>query len=146
MKTVFGASVLVICLSAVYGLVDVKEFSPKLLALTKSLHTTCLAQSGCNEAQIALMKAGNLKNPTVSEKKYVSCLWTSSGLLNSKLETNRALLEELMPASIASTETPIYLTCIEETKKQVQLTVLDDQCWFLMNCIHDASPGNFIMF
>ncbi|XP_072398716.1 uncharacterized protein [Diabrotica undecimpunctata] len=145
MKTILGASVLVICLSAVYGLVDEKDFSPKLVALAHSLHTTCLGISGCKEEQVGLLKQGKFENPAECEGKYVSCLWTASGLMNSNLDVNRKLLEELMPDSVKGTETSIYNSCLEETKKQGEKD-FNKEVWFLMKCIYNADPKNFIMF
>ncbi|CAH1111283.1 unnamed protein product [Psylliodes chrysocephalus] len=118
-----------------------EEIPNELKFMLKALHDICRDQCGITEASIDEIRVGQLKNDK-KIKKYMSCIWLQSTMMDELGNLNIDLLHDLCPASLKDKVPKIHIDC---HKKQPAKSPLEDLIFGMEDCVYKTNPEAYIM-
>ncbi|XP_072387338.1 B1 protein-like [Diabrotica undecimpunctata] len=121
---------------------DLKDFKQEVIELTKVLHDECVAKTGVNEQLIEKAKEGIFEDD-VKFKKYLSCCWVTSAVMEKSGKLNEDMLVGFIPPEYKNNIMQAVTTC---QKKFADLKPLHNMVFEMEKCMYTASPEMFVMF
>ncbi|CAH1107299.1 unnamed protein product [Psylliodes chrysocephalus] len=130
-------------ISTAYCALDEKDFPPKLVKLAKMMHFECQTITGATEEEIKKLRKGDF-NGSDEIKRYATCCWLHSGLLDVHFNIDKDFLLDIEPEKLKGKFVDLYEKCAEKGKNS-GLPKFIEKVWIAKKCIHDADPENFIV-
>ncbi|XP_028138602.1 uncharacterized protein LOC114332996 [Diabrotica virgifera virgifera] len=121
---------------------DLSDFKQEVIELTKVLHNECVGKTGVNEQIIDKAKEGVFEDD-VKFKKYLSCCWVTSGVMEKSGKLNEDMLIGFIPPKYKTTIGKSVLTC---QKNVAGIKPLHNMVFEMEKCIYAAAPELFVMF
>nr|ALR72504.1 odorant binding protein 16 [Colaphellus bowringi] len=138
-KLILFCAVLLIPFVSAY--LSEEDYGPKLSAVANKVHNACIKKHAVNEDTIMQVRKGNFVEDELI-KKYISCIWLLSTVLDESGNLNIKIINDLCPPKGKDTLPKIYHDCHAENAGVSQL---DEKVYNIMKCWYEKDPELFFV-